>query len=293
MYKDEFLHYLASERNYSPATVTTYETALNGFEAFVEGQGRNLDWCDIQEGDIREWMVAQINRGSASSVVNLRLSALRSFYRYLLQFNLAKHDPTAKITGPKKKKALPYYIKEKELDRLFDEVQFPDDFNGKQERLILLTFYSTGIRLAELVSLDVADVNLESSMLKVTGKRSKQRIVPFGKELQEEMKEFIALRSVVATNDVSSLFITKRAKRITRMMVYKIVEKYLSLVTSQKKRSPHALRHSFATAMLNHGAEIEVVKELLGHVDISTTEIYTHTTFEELKKNYINAHPRA
>lgn len=293
MYKDDFLHYLASEKNYSPATVSTYATALNGLENFVRNQGRTLDWSAIQEGDIREWMVDQINRGSASTAVNLRLSALRSFYRYMLQFEYAKHDPTAKIIGPKQKKRLPYYIKEKELDTLFDDVQYPDDFFGHQDRLILLTFYSTGIRLAELVALDIADVNLGDGNLKVTGKRSKQRIVPFGKELKEAITKHIEEAKENFQKTGGALFLSKKGERIERFKVEQIVRLYLGKVTLQKKRSPHALRHSFATAMLNHGAEIEVVKELLGHESIATTEIYTHTTFEELKKNYINAHPRA
>jgi len=294
MYKDDFLYYLVSERNYSPATVKTYALALGDFEDFVRKQGRSWDWNTIEDGDVREWMVDQINRGSASSAVSLRLSALRSFYRYMQQFNHIKHDPTVRIMSPKQKKRLPYYIKEKELEELFDGVQYPEDFFGHQDRLILLTFYTTGIRLAELVGLDEADLNLESGILKVTGKRDKQRMMPFGKELNEAFANHMAekKRQFPKENE-RALFVSKTGVRISRTNVYQMVHHYLGTVTLQTKRSPHALRHSFATAMLNHGAEIEVVKELLGHESISTTEIYTHTTFEQLKKSYVNAHPRA
>lgn len=177
------------------------------------------------------------------------------------------------------------------MDRLLDEVNFPDCYEGRRDHLILQTFYSTGIRLSELCGLNVEDVDLSTRAMKVTGKRNKQRIIPLGQEMLDEVAAFLPIRP--QTDGENALFLSEKGKRMTKPMVQRIVRQYLGLVTTLKKRSPHVLRHSFATAMLNHGAEIGVVKELLGHESIATTEIYTHTTFEELRKIYINAHPRA
>lgn len=291
MLKEKFLHYLKAERAYSVATVKEYDFALSKFGEFVEKEGRILDWDTITEGDIREWMVDLMDKGSAASTVNTWLSALRSFYKFLLRRNLVHHDPMRRIEGPKRKKALPYFIKETEMDRLLDEVNFPDNYEGRRDHLILQTFYSTGIRLSELCGLNVEDMDLSNRTMKVTGKRNKQRIIPLGQELLDEVAAFLPIRPQNTEDD--ALFLSKKGKRMTRPMIQRIVRQYLGLVTTMKKRSPHVLRHSFATAMLNHGAEIGVVKELLGHESIATTEIYTHTTFEELRKIYINAHPRA
>lgn len=291
MLKENFLHYLGAERAYSIATVKEYDFALSKFGEFVEKEGKKLDWNTITEGDVREWMVDLIDKGSAASTVNTWLSALRSFYKYLLGRNLVLHDPMRRIEGPKRKKALPYFIKETEMDRLLDEVNFPDCYEGHRDHLILQTFYSTGIRLSELCGLNVEDVDLSNRTMKVTGKRNKQRIIPLGQEMLDEVAAFLLIRP--QADGENALFLSEKGKRMTKPMVQRIVRQYLGLVTTLKKRSPHVLRHSFATAMLNHGAEIGVVKELLGHESIATTEIYTHTTFEELRKIYINAHPRA
>ena len=294
MFKEDFLQYLSAERNYSKATVSGYDSVLTKFGQFVESQGQTLDWRAITDGDIREWVVAQMNRGSAASSVNTWMSALRSFYRFLLARGYVESDPTRKVEGPKRKKPLPCFVREKEMDKLLDSTRFPQNFEGKRDHTILLTFYSTGMRLAELTGLNTADIDFMAKTLKVTGKRNKQRIIPFGEEMERELREYLQKRlETTARKDNGPLFINEKGNRITRQAVYKLVEFYLGTVTTQKKRSPHVLRHSFATAMLNHGANIEVVKELLGHESLATTEIYTHTTFEELKKAYNQAHPRA
>ena len=294
MFKEDFLQYLSAERNYSKATVSGYDSVLTKFGQFVESQGQTLDWRAITNGDIREWVVAQMNRGSAASSVNTWMSALRSFYRFLLARGYVESDPTRKVEGPKRKKPLPCFVREKEMDKLLDSTRFPQNFEGKRDHTILLTFYSTGMRLAELTGLNTADIDFMAKTLKVTGKRNKQRIIPFGEEMERELREYLQKRlETTAGKDNGPLFINEKGNRITRQAVYKLVEFHLGTVTTQKKRSPHVLRHSFATAMLNHGANIEVVKELLGHESLATTEIYTHTTFEELKKAYNQAHPRA
>lgn len=295
MLKDDFLHYLAAERNYSAATIREYNQVLSAFSEYIgKQQDHDIDWRTIADGDIREWIVLLMNQGSAASSVNTRLSVLRSFYKYLLAYGNVSSDPTRRIEGPKKVKPLPSFIKESEMDRLLDHTAFSETFDGRRDHLILLTFYTTGIRLSELVGLNLESLDFGSMTLKVTGKRNKQRVIPFGNELKEEMQEYERIRSSeFPLNETNALFLSDKGARMTPVAVREIVKYYLGLVTTQKKRSPHVLRHSFATAMLNHGAEIEVVKELLGHESLATTEIYTHTTFEELKKIYNHAHPRA
>ena len=295
MLKDDFLHYIGSERNYSERTLKTCKQSLTLFQRHMEAQGRPIDWTAVEEGDIREWMVAMMNNGSAPTTVNNRLSALRSFYRFLIGRDLTRHDPTQRIEGPKKQKPLPHFIKESEMDRLLDHTAFPDTYEGHRDHAILQLFYTTGMRLAELVGLDTGDIDFGNHTVKVTGKRNKQRIIPLVPETETELREYLRVRHQMF-HDVphdDALFIGSRARRIKRYHVEDIVKNYLGSVTTQQKRSPHVLRHSFATAMLNHGAEISVVKELLGHESISTTEIYTHTTFEELKRIYRQAHPHS
>ena len=208
---------------------------------------------------------------------------------------LVEKNPMRLIHGPKAHKPLPSFLKESEVTRLFDDVEYPDTFDGLRDRTILLTFYHTGIRLSELVGLNVADVNLSSGELKVTGKRNKQRVVPFGEELRQALKHYIDQRKEQLADgvDAGCLFLNNKKERIGKSMVRTIVVHYLSLVTTMKKRSPHVLRHTFATEMLNHGADLEAIKELLGHESVATTEVYTHTTFADLKKEYQLAHPRA
>ena len=293
MLKDDFLHYIGSERNYSERTLKTYNQSLTLFQRHMEAQGRPIDWTAVEEGDIREWMVAMMNNGSAPTTVNNRLSALRSFYRFLIGRDLTRHDPTQRIEGPKKQKPLPHFIKESEMDRLLDHTVFPDTYEGHRDHAILQLFYTTGMRLAELVGLDTGDIDFGNHTVKVTGKRNKQRIIPLSESLLAEMREYLSRRGAVTGDSDGALFVSRRGTRLSGAEVREIVHDELSLVTTMKKRSPHVLRHSFATAMLNHGADIEAVRRLLGHESLATTEIYTHTTFEQLKKEYQRAHPRA
>ncbi len=291
MLENDFLHYLKAERNYSDLTIESYKESLSEFSKFIEKEGNKVDWTAIQSGDIREWIVNLMDKRSAATTVNTRLSALRSFYRFLYLRGKINYNPTATITGPKKKKTLPKFVRESQMDKLLDQINFPDNYQGQRDHLILQTFYSTGIRLAELVGLNVNDVDFSAHTLKVTGKRNKQRIIPLGPEIEHELRNYINRRATENKNIDNALFLNN-GKRISRLQVTKIVKNNLSLVTTAEHLSPHILRHSFATAMLNNGAEIEAVKELLGHASLGTTQIYTHTTFEELKKIYTQAHPR-
>lgn len=291
---DRFADYLRASLHYSEQTVVVYMRALEVFSSFISPNDDAIDWALVSKGDVREWVVAQMEQHLEPATISKRLSAVRSFFRFLMMREVAKTDPARTVSAPKKEKKLPSFISEKEMDRLFDHITFASDYNGRRDRLVLLILYSTGIRLSELVGLDLNSIDFHSSTLKVLGKRNKERIVPFGAELSDALNEYLPLRAQQPMTEHSpALFPGKKVPRINKTDVSNIVRQYLGQVTTQRRRSPHVLRHSFATAMLNNGAEIEVVRQLLGHESVATTEIYTHTTFEELKKVYRSAHPRS
>ena len=290
---NQFLDYLRYERNASPQTVQTYEESLRAFESYLTFRDNGLSLDSVDTDLIRDWMESLMDKGNSASTINKNLSALRSFYRFALRRELVKKDPAHAVTGPKKSKPLPQFLREGEMDRLLDGLEWDSSFNNVRARTILLLFYEAGLRRSELIGLDDKDIDFEAAQLKVTGKRNKQRIVPFGAELAEALKNYKAKRQEEFGETNGALFLSDKGERISGAMVYQIVRKYLSMVTSLKKRSPHVLRHTFATAMLNNGAGLETIKSLLGHESVSTTEIYTHTTFEQLKRIYKEAHPRA
>jgi integrase/recombinase XerC len=290
---NQFLDYLRYERNASPQTVQTYEESLRAFESYLTFRDNGLSLDSVDTDLIRDWMESLMDKGNSASTINKNLSALRSFYRFALKRELVKKDPAHAVTGPKKSKPLPQFLREGEMDRLLDGLEWDSSFNNVRARTILLLFYEAGLRRSELIGLDDKDIDFEAAQLKVTGKRNKQRIVPFGAELAETLKDYKAKRQEEFGETSGALFLSDKGERISGAQVYQIVRKYLSMVTSLKKRSPHVLRHTFATAMLNNGAGLETIKNLLGHESVSTTEIYTHTTFEQLKRIYKEAHPRA
>ena len=291
---EKFLDYLRYERNRSELTVNTYEQSLRDFQTYFKSRDSLLSWESIDSDIIRDWMESMMDKGDMASTVNRSLSAVRSFFRFALARGLVKHDPAHVVKGPKKQKPLPQFVREGEMDRLLDhEEMWGGDYKDVRARTIILLFYSTGMRLAELIGLNSGDVDFASRQLKVTGKRNKQRIIPFGDEVEQELRNYILQRNQVVGGPTEALFATEKGARVSRSVVTKLVKEHLSLVTTLKKRSPHVLRHSFATAMLNNGAGLESVRKLLGHESVATTEIYTHTTFEQLKKVYKDAHPRA
>ena len=293
---NEFLEYLIAEKGYSQQTVITYRTAISDFVNFVAALDEDLDWNSIDVDIIRRWIAQRRENGTDARTVKKQLSALRTMYRYLMIMGITDKNPARLVTNPKVAKRLPTFLKQSEMDRLFDDTEFDDNFEGHRDHLILLTFYSTGIRLSELVGLDDRDVDLDQMQLKVTGKRNKQRIIPYGDEFGDSLRQYLAERDAFAKQfeGSTSLFLNERnGQRMTPAKVRNLVKRYLSMVTTQQRNSPHVLRHTFATAMLNHQADLQSVKELLGHESLSTTEIYTHTTFEQLKEMYNQAHPRA
>jgi integrase/recombinase XerC len=290
---DQFLSYLRYERNRSPLTVRWYEESLRDFETYIRGVDDYLSLSTVDADVIRGWVERMMDEGKKPATVNRGLSAVKTFYRFALSRKLVEKDPAHGIIGPKKSKPLPQYVREGDMNRLLDEYLQGDEYNKVRARTIIIVFYETGIRLAELIGLNDEDVDFDSMQLKVTGKRDKQRIVPFGAEMAEALQQYMALRDTEVERQEPGLFLSNKGRRVSREMVRNLVKQSLSEVTTLKKRSPHVLRHSFATAMLNNGAGLESVKKLLGHESLETTEIYTHTTFEQLKRVYNEAHPRA
>lgn len=290
-----FFDYLRYERGASVQTIEGYRGDLMAFESFFQGLDSALTWQTVDSDVAREWIVSMMGRGNKASSVQRRLSALRSLYRFLLLRGYVEHNPVQGLVAPKKERVLPTFLREEEMARLLDqEGMFEDTFEGRRDHLIIAMFYETGLRLAELIGLNMENVDLTSQMLRVTGKGNKQRIVPFGDGLLHLINIYIGERAALrVTEESKPFFVSREGQRLKANAVRRMVQRQLGLVTLQRKRSPHVLRHTFATSMLNHQADLQSVKELLGHEKLSTTEIYTHTTFEELKKVYKTAHPRA
>ena len=297
MWIQSFIDYLRFEKNYSERTIKVYQADLKAFKQFYETLDKELNWSNLDKDVIRQWVVSMMEDGNIASSVNRRLSSLRSFYKFLLQRKMVEYDPAHMVTGPQKEKPLPTYLRESEMNRLLDDVQFEKNYAGARDYMILLMFYSTGIRVSELTNLDVSDVDMAQKQIKVLGKRDKERVIPFGSEMEARLRQYLKERQEMLESrglSAKALFLNERTcQQMTSWKVGSRVKYYLSMVTTQKKRSPHVLRHTFATSMLNHYADLQSVKELLGHERLSTTEIYTHTSFEELKELYNKAHPRA
>ncbi len=288
-----FLDNLQYERNYSEETIKAYHDDICQFESFVLAEFGSIELSNVTPEIVREWIVSLMDRGYTSTSINRKLSALRSFYKHLLRFGVVSVDPLRKIAGPKNKKKLPVFLKESDMNKLLDETSFEEGFRGCRDRLIIGMFYVTGIRLSELIGLDNKDVDLQSSLIKVLGKRQKERLIPFDEELKMMITGYLDDRRNAVTCLSDAFFVRENGERLSRSIVENLVKRNLSKVVTLKKRSPHVLRHTFATTMLNHDAELAAIKELLGHESLTTTEVYTHTTFEELKKVYNQAHPRA
>ncbi len=299
---DDFLHYLRATKGASERTVSTYEDSLiKATEYFVAQAGRVPTWTELVLDDFRAWEAEQMGRGYSPAYVKKNMAALRSFYRYLLREGRVQVDPVRLVKNPKLQKRLPTFIRENEMDRLFEYYDFGEGYEGSRNHMILLLLYHTGIRASELLGLNAGDVDLDNFSLRVTGKGNKQRIIPFGEELHsalilyiEECRKYLANEEngVSSFSQSTPLFLNSQKRRLAYNPLRVIVNEALSAVTTQKKRSPHVLRHSFATAMLAHGAQLEAIQQLLGHESVATTAIYTHTTLAELKEQYSQAHPR-
>lgn len=291
----EFLDYLKYERNLSPRTVDSYGEDLRIFSDYCETLEEPASLESADSDVIRGWIEAMMDKGDKPTSVNRRLSALHSFYRFAVRRKLVSKDPSYGIVGPKRSKPVPAFVREKDMQRLLDGEGMWDGtlYKDVRARTIISMFYNTGVRLAELVGMDDGDVDYVRKQVTVTGKRNKQRIIPLGDKMLSELRRYVAMRDDTGARASEALFTNDKGERIGRAQVAAIVRDGLSRVTTQKKRSPHVLRHTFATAMLNDDAGLESVRLLLGHTGLEATEIYTHVTFEQLRKAYDKAHPRS
>lgn len=289
----QFVDYLRYERNYSEKTLSAYHDDLESFEKFFKSIDQGLSWQTVDSDVVRDWIEHMMDNGNKPTSVNRRLSSVRSFFRFALANGLITRDPARIVEGPKKNKRLPAFVKDSDMLHLLEEEMWNmDDFKDVCTRTMLLVFYETGMRLSELVSLQDGMVDFDNGQIKVTGKRNKQRVIPFGEELKQALVAYIEFRNRSVPLKTEALFVDMKGRRMTPDGVRYLVKKNIARVCTQSKRSPHVLRHSFATTMLNHGAGLESVQKLLGHESVATTEIYTHTTFEKLKEIYNAAHPR-
>ena len=290
---DSFLDYLRYERNYSNYTIEAYSKDLRQFEEYVKMNKDNRFVPEEVDADlVRCWIVSLMDEKISPVSVNRKLSSLKSFFKFLMKQGFVSVNPLRFVTGPKTKKPLPTFVKEKDMEELLDGDGFGEDFEGVRDRLILEMLYDTGIRRSELIGIHDSDVDCETMQIRVTGKRNKQRLIPFAEGLNDLIQAYTEVRNREVGSESGWFFVRKNGEQLSAGIVYNIVKKKLSEIPTLAKRSPHVLRHSFATSMLNNGAELNAVKELLGHSSLASTSVYTHTTFEELKKVY-HAHPRA
>lgn len=293
MYTEQFCEYLRVVKGRSELTVRSYRNDLLQFEDFLRMENGGVDVLSADTFLVRMWLSELLENRMSPVSVNRKLSSLKVFFRFLLKKGYVSEDPTYPIVRAKVSKKIPGVVRERELDLLIDGFDV-SDFWGLRDKLIISLFYETGLRRAELCCLKNNDVDLGSSILKVHGKRNKIRLIPFGHGLSELIEWYVSERDrLFQKNDDGFFIVSKKGLKVSESVVYQLVRKYLSLVTGAEKKSPHVLRHSFATALLNNGADLESVRDLLGHSDIATTQIYTHSTFEELKSIYKQAHPRA
>ncbi|MBR0453232.1 MAG: tyrosine recombinase XerC [Bacteroidales bacterium] len=299
---EQFIQYLRYERNYSSHTVLAYRKDLEQFSHFLTDEYGVDDLSRADADMIRFWLLRLMEEGLSARSVNRKLSSLKSFWRYLLAKGLAKENPCRKLLSPKVHKSLPSFLKKEEMESLLDDACENEDiseFVAKRNRLMIEMLLQTGMRRSELMGLALSDVDMSSCLLRVKGKRDKQRLIPFGSMLQSMIQDYLDSRAQWQAQcedlyDFSDcLFVRENGKPLYPQLVYRLVHDKLSQCSSLAKKSPHVLRHSFATTLLNNGAQLNAVKELLGHANLSATEVYTHTTFEELKQVYKQAHPRA
>lgn len=290
--QDDFIKYLQFEKRYSEHTIVAYKKDLDQFIHFLSESIGDFDVIAVQKNHVRSWIVKMMEDGISSSSITRKIATLRSFYKFLMKQEIIETNPVQLVKTPKTHKKLPVFVQEKSLDQLLDLDLFSHDFTGTRDKVIVSLLYGTGIRLAELKNLLLVNIDLKGFTIKVLGKRNKERIVPFPHSMKVLLEEYLQLREEIAGIN-QFLLLTSDGKQVYDKLIYRVVKEHLGKVTTLDKRSPHVLRHSFATHLLNNGADLNAVKELLGHANLSATQIYTHTTFERLKEIYNQAHPRA
>lgn len=293
---DAFIGHLRYEKRLSANTVSAYEGDLRQFAEYIEKILEVTELEKVTAGDIRTWILTLLEDDKLSArSVNRKMSALRDFYRFELKAGRVKHNPMDGIQGPKFREKLPEYVEQKDMEKLFSVELFGDNFEGRRDRLILELFYATGMRLSELLNIKRLDLDLYNSSVKVLGKRNKERIIPFGNRMRELLTKYLEyyVENIAPENENFYIFVAANGRQLYPKAVYRIVRKYLDMVTTIDKRSPHVIRHTFATHMLNRGADLNAIKEILGHSSLAATQVYTHNSMEQLKSIYKQAHPRA
>ena len=288
MYLEDFINYIKSEKRFSNHTITSYETDLNQFFNFIQLEYQITKPQDVSFKLIRNWISSLLENNLKSTSVNRKISSLKSYYKFLLVSNYVDTNPTLKLISPKSSKRLPVFVEKDNMDSLFDKDFFEDSYEGKRDKLIIELFYFTGMRLSELINIKTSDIDKVNSQIKVIGKRNKERLIPITFNALKDLNEFINFYEIE-----NFLFADGNGKKMYPKKVYRIVNKYLTKISSIKKKSPHVLRHSFATHMLNNGADINAIKEILGHANLSATQIYTHNSIKKLKNVHKQAHPKA
>lgn len=289
-----FIDYLLLEKNYSSLTVKAYQNDIEEFSKFVQREYETNIINKVNYSQIRSWIVSLVEQGITNRSINRKVSALNTYFKFLLKVEEINVNPLVKHKALKTNKKIQVPFSEKEIITVLNEMHFENDFEGIRNKLIIELFYSTGIRRIELVELKLTSVNLDNKTLKVLGKRNKERIVPLLQSVVETISKYLKARSKLESiTNANSLFLTKKGIKIYETLVYRIINDYFSLASSKVKKSPHILRHSFATHLLNQGADLNAVKELLGHSSLAATQVYTHNSIAELKKVHINTHPRS
>lgn len=290
---EKYIRYLRYEKNYSLHTEISYSEDLTQFVEFLAEHFSDTDIKHVDRDIIRMWIVSMMERKISARSVNRKLSAVKSFYRYLQKIGEVTVNPASKVNGPKVGRPIPAFANSADMEKVLDQEDYGDSFELLRDHIIIELFYVTGIRRAELIGLKDVDVDFSSETIQVTGKRNKQRLIPFSDGMKQSLEQYIEVRNKEVGNQSGYLFVKNNGEPLYPMLVHRIVTSNLQQIETLAKVSPHVLRHSFATGMLNNGADINAVKELLGHASLAATEIYTHTSFEELKRIYNKAHPRA
>lgn len=291
---ESFIRYIQFEKRYSPRTVKSYETDLIQLQIFLQETFELEHSHEASFSMLRSWVVDLVDKQLSAKSISRKVACTRSYYKFLLKDKHISKDPTQKLKAPKIKKKLPQFIEEDSAYKLLNLIEFEKGFTGLRDQIILETIYGTGVRLSELINLKESDINFFENTIKVLGKGNKERLIPINHSLLSNLKSYIlSKKSTFSNNNTDILIVTNKGEKIYPMFVYRVVNKYLKMVSSVEKKSPHVLRHSFATHLLNNGADLNAIKELLGHSSLAATQVYTHNSLDKLKNIFNQAHPKA